>query len=322
MPNIRKPRSGSMAVSPRKRAKRHYARVRSWADDKEAKLLGFIGYKVGMTHLIVNDNKPNALTKGSSIHMPVTIVECPSIKTSSLRFYKKTPNGLKIVSEIMNEKLDKELARKIRIPKSVKKKVEDIKEFDEIRVNCYTQPKLTTIGKKKPELFEVKLGGNKDEQLAKAKELLGKEIGIKDVFGEGEFIDIHTITKGRGNQGPVKRFGIGFRDHKSEKGVRKPGSLGGWTSQQHVMPRIAYAGQHGYHQRTEYNKTIIKIVEDPKELETKSGYKHYGIIKNSCVIIKGSIAGPQKRAITMVKAARPNKRWQPGSPDIEHIHQL
>ena len=51
------PRHGSMQFWPRKRARRMYPRVRSWADCKDAKPLGFAGYKVGMTHVIYVDNK-------------------------------------------------------------------------------------------------------------------------------------------------------------------------------------------------------------------------------------------------------------------------
>ena len=48
----RNPRHGSMSVWPRKRARRMHARIRSWLSIKDAKPVGFAGYKVGMTHLI------------------------------------------------------------------------------------------------------------------------------------------------------------------------------------------------------------------------------------------------------------------------------
>ena len=64
MPNTRKPRSGSMGYWPRKRAKRPQARVRSWTSMNNAQLLGFCGYKVGVTQIFVTDNKKTSLTKG------------------------------------------------------------------------------------------------------------------------------------------------------------------------------------------------------------------------------------------------------------------
>ena len=46
-----------MQFWPRVRAKREYPRVKSFAEEKEPKLLGFAGYKVGMAHLLAEDNR-------------------------------------------------------------------------------------------------------------------------------------------------------------------------------------------------------------------------------------------------------------------------
>ena len=337
MPNIRKPRKGSMQFWPRKKSKKQTARVRSWAKVKEAKALGFAGYKAGMSHAIAVDNRQKSLTKGEKISLPVTIIECPAIKVAAIKFYKKSNYGLKAISEIFAEKLDKELGRKIAMPKKIKNKIEDvsetqgvsehaqkssisdIKDYDEIRLLAYTQPKLTGIGKKKPELFEIGVGGNKEEQLNYAKEKLGNEIKIEDIFKEGEQVDIHAITKGKGNQGPVKRFGIGLTSHKSEKIRRGPGSLGPWKAQGHVMYRIAYSGQTGYHLRTEYNKQILKISNKIEEIKARGGFLHYGFVKTPYVLLKGSIAGPAKRLIRMNIATRPSKYITKEAPEIKHI---
>src|SRR3989338_433745 len=107
MPTKRKPRSGSLQYWPRKRSKRPFARVRTWVTSKEAKPLGFAGYKVGMTHLIINDNNKNSMTKGMDISCPATIIECPPLKTASIKFYKNTMNGSKLVFEQLAENLDK-----------------------------------------------------------------------------------------------------------------------------------------------------------------------------------------------------------------------
>ena len=136
---------------------------------------------------------------------------------------------------------------------------------------------------------------------------------------EGEQLDLHGITTGRGFQGAVKRFGIGLRSHKSEKGRRAPGSLGGWTSQGHVMYRIAHAGQLGYHQRTEYNKWLLKVGKDSKEVEQKGGFLHYGIVKNPYIVLKGSVMGPKKRLIKFSHAVRPKKNIPNEAPAIKYI---
>ncbi len=106
MPTRKSPRKGSLQYWPRKRSKKALARVRSWPESKEAKLLGFAGYKAGMTHLLVTDNRPNSITKGAEIFMPVTVIECPAIKVLGINFYKKTPYGLSDIP-IKNHKLYK-----------------------------------------------------------------------------------------------------------------------------------------------------------------------------------------------------------------------
>lgn len=330
MGKAHKPRSGSLQFWPRKRSKRAYARVRSWPMSKEAKPSGFAGYKVGMTHVMFTDNRKNSMTKGQDVSLPVTIIECPALKNASILFYKKTNSGSKISSAIMAEKLDKELARKISLPKagtqtksdsSPKKKIDDIKpeEYDDIRLLVYTQPKLTTIGKKKPEIFELGLGGKKEEKLAWAKENLGKEINIADTLAEGQLVDIHAITKGRGYAGPMKRFGISRTSHKSEKGVRTPANLGPWTGARQW--RVAKAGKMGFHQRNELNKWILKIGTDAKEVNKIAGFSRYGIIKNPYILIKGSIAGAKKRLVMLTQPMRPNKKLESEAPGINYIRK-
>lgn len=316
MPRTRQPRAGSMQFWPRVRSRYSHARIRNWPANKEQKLLGFAGYKVGMTHLLVNDNRSYTLTKGTDIFCPVTIVECPPLKTASIRFYKNTQNGSKLVSELLADSLDKELERSITISK---KRGKEASDFDFVRLLCHTQPKLTSIGKKKPELFEVAIGGNKEQQLMYSKEKLGKEINVSEVFKEGQQLDMHSLTKGKGFQGPVRRFGIQLRQHKSEKSRRNPGSLGAWNAQGHIMWRTAHAGKMGYHLRTEYSKWLVKIGNKPDEINAKGGFVNYGFIKNMYILVKGSIPCCEKGLIRFTDAIRPNKIIPKEAPQIAYV---
>jgi large subunit ribosomal protein L3 len=312
-----------MQFWPRKKAKKQTPRIRSTGRSPESRPLAFAGYKVGMTHIIAIDSRPNSLTKNEKISMPVTVVECPSFKIAAINFYKKQNNALFLSTSFISTKLDKELKRSIPLPKKTKVKLEDIKpeEYEDIRALVYTQPKLTGIGKKKPELFEIPLGGTNQEKFSYLKENLGKEINIKDILKPGQLVDIRAVTKGKGTQGPVKRFGISVRQHKSEKTKRGPGSLGGWKGQGHFMYRIAHAGQTGYHRRTEYNKWIVKISDKPEEINPKSGFKNYGVVKNPYIFIKGSIPGPRKRLIMLTEPIRPNKKIPKEAPNITFIRK-
>ena len=168
MLRLHNPRKGSLQFWPRKRAKKHVARVKSWS--KEDGVLGFLGYKVGMTHVQYFDKNPKIKYKDQK-STSVTIIDCPPLKPFSLRFY----SGSKIISEIMAKNLDKELKRKINMPKKSKDQIPE--KYDKLALLVYTQPKLARI-KKKPDIFEMKI----NLPLEEAKKLLEKEIKISEVF--------------------------------------------------------------------------------------------------------------------------------------------
>ena len=258
------------------------------------------GYKVGMTHIIVKEKTRDGLEE---VFYPVTIIECPPLKVVGIRAYKKRKVGLKSIGEYWVKDLPKEIFR--RIPKIKNEfdleqfKNEVLSQADDVRLICATQPKLTTIGKKKPEIMEIGLGGKLEDKINKALELVGKEIRIKDIFSNNQLIDVKAVTKGKGFQGPVKRFGVFEFGHYKEKTKRGVGAIGQFTPG-YVMWTVPRAGQTGYHTRTEFNKQIV-LISNPQELDInpKGGWPHYGIIKNDYVMIIGSIPGPQKRLIGM-----------------------
>ncbi len=303
MPRAHKPRAGSLQFWPRKRAKRIYPRIRSWISSDKISLLGFIGYKVGITQVQGYDQSQNRKLKESIVHA-ATIIECPPLKILSIRYYRKTPYGLKILGETLASNFNKNLSRKIRVAKKQRNK--DINDFDDIRLLTYTQPNLTSIRKKKPEIMEIALSGNKEEKLALANKYLNSEIKISDVFKENSLVDVHAVTKGHGFQGSIKRFGLALKSHKSEKVRRSVGNLGSWTPKR-VSFRIPQHGQTGYHTRTEYNKQIFKISDKAEEINPKSGFLHYGLVKNDYILLKGSIPGQIKRAVKLTYPVRPQK---------------
>ncbi|MEM1687157.1 MAG: 50S ribosomal protein L3, partial [Zestosphaera sp.] len=73
------PRRGSLGVRPRKRAAEFVPSVRAWPEVTlgSPKPLAFLGYKVGMTHVILVDDRPGRPTYGQEIFVPVTVVETP-----------------------------------------------------------------------------------------------------------------------------------------------------------------------------------------------------------------------------------------------------
>jgi large subunit ribosomal protein L3 len=322
MPERHHPRRGSMGYSPRKRAKAETPHIKSWPNGGDTpKIQGFLGYKAGMTHAFVVDYRPTSTTSGKEVVMPVSVVETPPIKIAALRAYKKTYHGLQSIGEIWADKIDPELTKKVHIVKKEKKKNWDfIKEADEFRVIVYTQPKLVTgVPKKTPEIREFRIaGGSLEDQTKYAKEILGKEIKINDTLKEGDMIDIIAITKGKGFQGHVKRWGVKLLTHKNSKHRRMIGTAGSWHPNW-VQQTVPQAGQMGYHQRTEFNKRVLKIGENGEEITPSGGFPNYGIVKNSYVLLHGSIPGPTKRLISIRDAVRYQRGVKVEKPEITYI---
>lgn len=302
-----RPRRGSLAFHPRKRAKRIYSSVKIFKQEDKPCIGGFAGYKAGMTTVIATDNYDKSPSYGQQITIPCTVLECPPLVLFGLRAYKKTPYGSNAFSEIYADKLDKNLERVINIPKKKKdslKKIEaGLADISEIRGLFHTVPAKIGL-KKTPEVFGMQILGNPQEAWAWGKERLGKEIKAGDLFKSGDFIDVIAVTKGKGTQGPVKRFGIKIQIRKCKRHRRHPGAIGSWNPSKTCWT-VPMAGQMGFQRRTEQNKRIIKIGSG-KEL-LKQPFQNYGIVADECILIKGSVAGSANRLVMIRKALREQK---------------
>lgn len=305
-----RPKRGSLAYSPRKRAKRIVPRIRSWPECKEVRLQGFAGYKAGMTHVVMIDDRKNSLTYGEEVIIPVTVIETPPMKVAGIRVYKETPYGLKIIKEVWANSLDNFLDRRVKIPKN-SASVDELKEIegDEVRVLTYTQPYLITgVPKKVPDLMEQKVGGSFKEALEYAVSKLGKEVEVSEVFKEGSVVDVSAITKGKGFEGVVKRWGVitmNAKHARSSKG-RRVGTLGPWLPHR-IRWTVPQYGQMGFHQRLEFNKRILKIGKNGEEITPKGGFPHYGVVRSGYIMIAGTVPGTVKRLVRIRDAIRAPK---------------
>ncbi len=372
------PKRGSLAFIPRKRARREVPRIRYWPDvEGPPRLLGFAGYKAGMTHVIMIEDRERAPNAGKEVAVPATVIEAPPLVVIAVRAYERTPHGLRTFTEawldpamydreveelqreveVLREKrreagkeevkaideqlkalearvkaterlkqLYKDLERATCLPEkpdpeaAFRKMEENLDRIAEIRVLVATQPRLVSgVPKKKPDIMEIKIGGGTiREQLEYARQVLGREVPITEVFKEGQLVDVIAVTKGKGWQGAVKRWGIKILPRKTRKGRRRVGALGPWHPAR-VLYTVPRPGQMGYHQRTEFNKRILKIGFNGEEITPKGGFLRYGIVRNTYVLLKGSVPGPAKRLIRLRYPARPNPRIPQKPPRIVYV---
>jgi len=341
-----RPRHGNLGFLPRKRCTRTHGKLRSFPnDDPTAKphLTAFMGYKVGSTHISRDLNR-----QGSGLHLKeiceqVSYIETPPVVVAGIVGYKETVNGLKTHTTVWASKLGEEYRRNLikgwyKSKKKAftkyslaedfsKKNDEKLKAMGEVctvvRVIVHTQPKLTPqLGRKKAQVMEIQInGGSAADKVKFAQGLLEQTVSVSSVFKKDELVDQVGITKGKGFQGVVKRWGVRKLPRKTHKGLRKVACIGSWHPAR-VSYTIARAGQMGFHHRTKYNNKVFMVGKELAHAEGKvqgktefdltekgvnpmGGFPHYGLIRNEFLMIKGNVIGPQKRLVLLRKSLYP-----------------
>ena len=112
-----------------------------------------------------------------------------------------------------------------------------------------------------------------------------------DIFAEGDKIDATAISKGKGFQGAIKRFGQhrGPMAHGS-KFHRHQGSNGACSSPSRVFKGKGMPGHMGNVKATVQNLEVVRVDAE-----------------NNLLLIKGAVPGPKKSLVTIkesVKAAK------------------
>jgi len=339
------PRHGSLQYLPKKRTKHHHGRIRSFPRDNASApchLTGFMGYKAGMTHVVREIDRPGSKLHKKEAVEAVTVLETPPMVAVGVVGYVATANGLRAKTTVWATHLSDELKRRFyknwyhskkkaftkyaakaaKDPATINSKFDMIKkECAVVRVLIHTQIGKIGIRQKVANLLEVQVnGGDVSKKVDFAKSLFEQEIDISKVFAEGETIDVCGVTRGRGFNGVISRWGVTRLPRKTHRGLRKVACIGAWHPAR-VKTTVARAGQLGYFHRTEIGKRILRIgkkgvsnsASTEADLTEKSitplgGFPHYGEINEDWIMLKGCIAGAKKRCVTLRKALLPPTR--------------
>jgi len=314
MPKKYKPRSGSMAFYPRVKAKSIIPKYKYFINENSKEgvsPLCFFGVKVGMTQVLAKNAHAKSSSYGQEIAVPVSIIETPDLKVVGARLYKENDvvYGKSTIAEFIT--LDNLLIKKVKGKKSTKKIeldkfLENKDKASDLSLIAYLDEKKTSTGQKKPILFEIPLSGTYDAKIEYLKEKYLKTISFKENFKTDTYLDVKSVTKGHGFTGPVKRFGIKILRPKAQQVQRHVGSISPWNPST-VMYTVPRAGQHGFHNRTTFNKKLL-IADNDLKINPKGGFSNYGLIKNDYAVVAGSIPGSVKRVVVIRNATRPNKR--------------
>ncbi|KND02713.1 60S ribosomal protein L3 [Spizellomyces punctatus DAOM BR117] len=333
------PRTGSLGFLPRKRARRHRGKVKSFPKDDPSKpvhLTAFLGYKAGMTHIVRDLDRPGSKMHKKEVVEAVSIIETPPMVIVGVVGYVETPRGLRSLATVWAEHLSDEVKRRFyknwyrskkkAFTKYAKKyadggkpiaqQLERIKKYCQVvRVIAHTQIRKVKIGQKKAHVMEIQLnGGSVADKVNWAKEHFEKTVDVSSIFEQDEMIDIIGVTKGHGFEGVTHRWGTKKLPRKTHKGLRKVACIGAWHPSR-VMYSVPRAGQDGYHHRTEMNKKIYRVGKagdknsgateydlTQKTITPLGGFPHYGIVNEDWIMVKGSTPGVKKRVLTLRKS--------------------
>jgi len=334
------PRCGSLGFLPKKRSQRSRGKVKSFPKDdpkKEPHLTAFLGFKAGMTHVVRDVDRPGSKLHKKETCEAVTMIETPPLIIIGVVGYVKTPHGLRALNTVWAQHLNDEVKRRFYKNwfKSKKKaftryskKYEEgtiEKDLDTLRKNCdvirviaHTQVrKIKNLKQKKAHLMEIQVnGGTIPDKVDFAYKYFEKAIPVDAVFSKDEMIDLIGVTKGKGFEGVITRWGVTRLPRKTHRGLRKVACIGSWHPAR-VQFQVPRAGQNGYHHRTEINKKVYRVAkatkDDPHSAKTEAdltekgitplgGFSHYGEVTQDWIMIKGCVMGPKKRVITLRKS--------------------
>jgi large subunit ribosomal protein L3e len=314
-----------------------------------------------MTHVVKYQERREGkkVIKKDIVHA-CTVLECPPMKIVGLVGYIETPRGLRALQTVWAAQLDNDVKRRFyknwmnakkkafskyadkykldaKDKKSIPRDLARIKKYcTVVRVLAATQIRKIKQRQHKSQIMEIQVnGGTIAQKIDWAYGKFEQEVSVGEVFQSNECIDTISVTKGKGNQGVIQRFGAKKLRRKTHRGLRKIACIGAWHPAA-VKWTVARTGQQGYHSRTEINKKIYRLgaganrgvnnnamceadaVE--KNITPMGGFPHYGEVNHDYLLIRGQIMGIKKRAIVLRKSIFPTTRsWMTEQVEVKFI---
>lgn len=115
---------------------------------------------------------------------------------------------------------------------------------------------------------------------------VGQQVGVAELFTEGDLVDVTGVSKGKGFSGHIKRhhFKRGPKTHGSDH-HRAPGSIGPGTTPGRVYKGMKMAGHMGDHRATIKKLRVVRTDAE-----------------RNLLLVKGTLPGA-KNALILVKKA-------------------
>ena len=168
------------------------------------------------------------------------------------------------------------------------------------------EPKKKNVSKPVAGAFKevnvAPMGVVREVRLEKSEQVQGYQVGqalTAEVFASGELVDVVGVTKGKGFQGGVKRFGWygGDATHGSMF-HRAPGSIGASSDPSRVWPGHRLPGRMGGVRRTVLNVRIVRVMPE-----------------QNLVLLRGAVPGANGSLVLIRKSVKTTKQQQQKAAD-------
>ncbi len=183
----------------------------------------------------------------------------------------------------------------------VQKKTAEKEGYDSVQLGFDETAERKLTKPEKGHLNKAGVGNLKvlhEFRLEGANEMNVGDVVKADAFAEGDKVDVTGISKGKGYQGVIKRYGA-QRTPTSHGGGpvhRHAGSMGPSADPSRILPGKIGAGHMGDEQVTVQNLDVVKV--DP-EL--------------NMIVIRGAVPGPKGGIVFIKNTVKNNKIKQAGS---------
>ena len=120
-----------------------------------------------------------------------------------------------------------------------------------------------------------------------------------EVFAAGELVDVVGVTKGKGFQGGVKRFGwFGGDATHGSMFHRAPGSIGASSDPSRVWPGHRLPGRMGGVRRTVLNVRVVRVMPE-----------------QNLVLLGGAVPGANGSLVMLRKSVKTTRQQQQKAAD-------
>lgn len=156
--------------------------------------------------------------------------------------------------------------------------------YEEVSEKKLTKPVLGQFRKNKLKPYRYVREFRSTPELV-ANYNVGDEVKA-DFFEEGEFVDVTGISKGKGFQGVVKRYGFGGgpKTHGQSDRLRAPGSLGQSSYPSRVFKGVKMPGRMGNDKITVQNLRVVKVD-----------------VENNIIMVGGAVPGAKNSLVRILK---------------------